>query len=425
MDKLYTISEVADKLGVTPKTLRRWELAGKFSPSRTVGGQRRYSMQDLQILDAIKHKTIPSQDDLLTLSQAAALFGVSPQTINRWENEGKIHTLITSENAFYPKTKLLAQIEMIKSEIASPTTLPEEYPPATIPSESHPPEREISPKSHSVSSSQPNPAPKLSPLTNTTKTSSPTTNLAKAFLPILMINLFLTIMIIAGYHQLTSQPPLNPGIQSQEQVMGATAANSSLKLLDTILDPTGNLTTPGDITTNKSLTVGTHLLLTPIAQPEGVPGTLYFDTGTQSLRIFTAGKWHNFPGATNLPLSNGTIAKSSTTTLAKGKSSTTISDDSITADSSITITFNGNYSPAKKFWVTQSSGSFTLNTDFPVNQSVKFTYLILTPGDGDESPDQDNDTIDEADETEDSSPTESPSPSPDPDSEDPDSEPDI
>jgi excisionase family DNA binding protein len=96
MDKLYTIQEVATKLNLSDKTLRRWEEAGRFSPSRTLGNQRRYTIEDLQILDALKHGTIAKQADLLSIQQASQLCGVSPTTILRWENEGKIHPFITS-----------------------------------------------------------------------------------------------------------------------------------------------------------------------------------------------------------------------------------------------------------------------------------------------------------------------------------------
>ena len=48
MNKLLTIHEAAALLGVSPQTLRRWERKGKAIPSqRTAGGQRRYSLHDV------------------------------------------------------------------------------------------------------------------------------------------------------------------------------------------------------------------------------------------------------------------------------------------------------------------------------------------------------------------------------------------
>jgi len=48
MSKLLTIHEAAEFLGVSPQTLRRWEREGRAIPSqRTAGGQRRYDSTTL------------------------------------------------------------------------------------------------------------------------------------------------------------------------------------------------------------------------------------------------------------------------------------------------------------------------------------------------------------------------------------------
>lgn len=47
MDKFVTIAKAAALLGVSTTTLRRWEAGGKLTPTRTVGNQRRYSLQAL------------------------------------------------------------------------------------------------------------------------------------------------------------------------------------------------------------------------------------------------------------------------------------------------------------------------------------------------------------------------------------------
>jgi len=47
MNKLITIGEASDLLGVSIKTLRRWEKQGKISPIRTCGGHRRFRREDL------------------------------------------------------------------------------------------------------------------------------------------------------------------------------------------------------------------------------------------------------------------------------------------------------------------------------------------------------------------------------------------
>jgi len=48
---LYTIQEVSTLLGVSPKTLRRWEEAGLIKPIRTAGNQRRYRVEDIKRLE--------------------------------------------------------------------------------------------------------------------------------------------------------------------------------------------------------------------------------------------------------------------------------------------------------------------------------------------------------------------------------------
>jgi DNA-binding transcriptional MerR regulator len=54
--KTLTIQEVSMRSGVPTHTLRFWEkeLAGIIVPERTKGGQRRYTMDDLLIIEKIK-----------------------------------------------------------------------------------------------------------------------------------------------------------------------------------------------------------------------------------------------------------------------------------------------------------------------------------------------------------------------------------
>jgi len=47
MDKVFSIAEAAQYLGVLPLTLRNWEKRGKISPFRTVGGHRRFKKSEL------------------------------------------------------------------------------------------------------------------------------------------------------------------------------------------------------------------------------------------------------------------------------------------------------------------------------------------------------------------------------------------
>jgi putative resolvase len=47
MNTLITIREASDLLGVSTKTLRRWEQQGKIASIRTLGGHRRFRQEDL------------------------------------------------------------------------------------------------------------------------------------------------------------------------------------------------------------------------------------------------------------------------------------------------------------------------------------------------------------------------------------------
>jgi len=46
--KKMSITEFANRLGVIPDTVRRWERSGKISPDRTHGGHRRYTEKDVK-----------------------------------------------------------------------------------------------------------------------------------------------------------------------------------------------------------------------------------------------------------------------------------------------------------------------------------------------------------------------------------------
>jgi excisionase family DNA binding protein len=48
--ELVSIGEAAKMLGVTCRTLRNWEKAGKIAPARTLGKHRRYKLVDIKAL---------------------------------------------------------------------------------------------------------------------------------------------------------------------------------------------------------------------------------------------------------------------------------------------------------------------------------------------------------------------------------------
>jgi len=62
-----SISEAANILGVSVKTVRRWSDAGKLKYSRRPSGHRCYSPQDLQL---VKPKTLLDLEDRITINYA-------------------------------------------------------------------------------------------------------------------------------------------------------------------------------------------------------------------------------------------------------------------------------------------------------------------------------------------------------------------
>src|SRR4030095_13530775 len=52
---LYLISMAAERLGMHPQTLRKYERLGWIQPSRTIGSVRLYSRDELERLRLIKH----------------------------------------------------------------------------------------------------------------------------------------------------------------------------------------------------------------------------------------------------------------------------------------------------------------------------------------------------------------------------------
>ena len=51
----FRISEVSKMLGISPSTLRQWEVAGLTRPSRTRGGYRTFSFEQVELLKYIRH----------------------------------------------------------------------------------------------------------------------------------------------------------------------------------------------------------------------------------------------------------------------------------------------------------------------------------------------------------------------------------
>jgi len=113
------ISQAAVFLGVSKDTLRRWEKIGKIQSIRTPGGHRRYSKVTLI---SIKNKVYKSPTKgLLSIGEASKSFGISKDTLRRWEKIGKIQSIRTpGGHRRYSKKPILSA--PIKKEQHSPHT---------------------------------------------------------------------------------------------------------------------------------------------------------------------------------------------------------------------------------------------------------------------------------------------------------------
>src|SRR3990167_1735164 len=91
--KLLSIQEAANILGVSTKTLRRWEKKGILIPIRTSGNQRRYTQGHI---DNFKY---PSQSPgKFSIKEVSNVLGVSAKTLRRWEKKGILIPIRTSGN---------------------------------------------------------------------------------------------------------------------------------------------------------------------------------------------------------------------------------------------------------------------------------------------------------------------------------------
>lgn len=326
MDHTYTIQEVAAKLNLSDKTLRRWEEAGKFAPSRTLGNQRRYSIEDIQILDAIKHGTIASQSELLSIEQAAALCGVSTITIERWENEGKVHPLITSGKTYYPRLRLMAKMPVLTTpndlitNVSDPNDdiLTQDVPELEPIVAQTPPTPRVLPAT-----------PKLSSLPPV----SPRTSLDSIDYRSLLSSALVTILILISYHFMFNQrsETISPVPGS---VQGATTTKENDPRVDDLI-----------------LKFKEHL-------------------STESMQAKST------KSATTINVAGSSLV-SDIATLPAGQNQILVPTEKIIPSTPVTVSFSSDYAPAKKYWVTTTTGSFTLHTDFPVSADSNFSYSYL------------------------------------------------
>ena len=100
------IAAVAQKTGVPPDTLRKWEQRyGVLRPDRTQGGQRRYSDQDVARVEWLRARL----EEGYRIGEAAALLGAIPITTGGSTDE--LHAAITAAVECGDLTTLVGLIE--------------------------------------------------------------------------------------------------------------------------------------------------------------------------------------------------------------------------------------------------------------------------------------------------------------------------
>jgi DNA-binding transcriptional MerR regulator len=115
-NNLFPISKASSLLGVSSDTLRRLEKKGTLVPKRGPGGARLYSLDDITLLKQILKR--PSLNErTYSIQEAAGFLSVSPQTMRRWEREGKLTSARTPGNHRVFTTK---DIQNIKASLQAP-----------------------------------------------------------------------------------------------------------------------------------------------------------------------------------------------------------------------------------------------------------------------------------------------------------------
>ena len=106
-----TIQQAASYLGLSIHTLRRWESEGTLRTVRRPGSdQDLYKRSDLEPLRRLvtKIESDIAESDYVTIQQAASDLGVSIRTLRRWDSEGRLRSVrqLHTEHRYYNRSDL-------------------------------------------------------------------------------------------------------------------------------------------------------------------------------------------------------------------------------------------------------------------------------------------------------------------------------
>lgn len=104
-DRLLKIDEAAALLGVTSQTLRNWDKSGKLKPARTDGGHRRYKEADI---NAIRKEQMHCTEILFHGTTPIELEGIFNSLIRDFDPLEKIN-LTVRHDTVYNKVRVMIE----------------------------------------------------------------------------------------------------------------------------------------------------------------------------------------------------------------------------------------------------------------------------------------------------------------------------
>jgi excisionase family DNA binding protein len=93
---LITLIQAAEILGLHERTVRRWVSAGKMPPRIKKGRVKKFPRADIEAM--VKTNTTHSTE-FITLTEAAQMLGMTERTVRRWVSAGKMPPRIKKGNA--------------------------------------------------------------------------------------------------------------------------------------------------------------------------------------------------------------------------------------------------------------------------------------------------------------------------------------
>jgi excisionase family DNA binding protein len=115
--KYLTTSQAATYLHVSIKTIRRWESSGRLHAERTLRNHRQFTIETLVSLQSkTTSLSTAKTPTFFTISQAAQYLQLSVKTIRRWEKAGRIQAVRNNHNQRVFTLQSLKHAQAIQSQ---------------------------------------------------------------------------------------------------------------------------------------------------------------------------------------------------------------------------------------------------------------------------------------------------------------------